>query len=271
MQKSGMMRYAGFGARQLTAGIHLMTGCFDSVIFGIKCHTHLSAYLVCGEHSNLLVDTGHTKDFHNFAAYISSVIGSNLTYIFPTHEEYPHSGSLGLMLDAFPSAKVIGETRNYHLYYPEQYKPERFLQRRIGDVIDLGGRRLEILPAVIQDLQTYWAYDDADRTLFVSDGFAFSHYQPSECTLLSDELPNKPTASDARLVLDTALAWTRDADNRKLVAELQAMLQKYDTRMICPAHGSVITNPTQLLAVMEEALTGTRVAPATPEVISRAG
>jgi hypothetical protein len=37
------------------------------------------------------------------------------------------------------------------------------------------------------------------------------------------------------------------------VTDLAEMLQKYETRMICPAHGSVITEPGKLLAVMEAA------------------
>lgn len=250
------MRYVGFGARRLSKGIHVMTGCFDTKLFGRECHTHLSAYLVCGEHGSLLVDTGHTKDFHRIAAYVHSVVGPNLTYIFPTHEEYPHAGNLGLLLDAFPDVVVVGETRNYHLYYPDQYKRERFLQKHVGDRIDLGGRSLKVLPAAIRDLPSYWAYDDLDHTLFVSDGFAFSHFDPKECIMLSNELPNQPTANEARLVLDLALYWSRHTDNRKLVTELHEMLGEYDTKMICPAHGSVITDPGQLLAVMDEALIG---------------
>jgi len=162
---------------------------------------------------------------------------------------------LSLLLEAFPEAVVIGETRNLHLYYPDQYRHERFLQKSVGERIDLGGRALEILPALIHDLPaSYWAYDDRDKTLFVSDGFAFSHYDSAECILLSHELSKPPTAAEARLVLDLALYWSRYADNTAIVTDLAEMLQKYETRMICPAHGSVITEPGKLLAVMEAAM-----------------
>ncbi len=249
------MQYVGFGTRQLSSGIHVMTGCFETRIGENEFHTHLSAYLTCGDRGSALIDTGHVKDFNKIASYIESVVGKDLTYIFPTHEEYPHSGNLGLLLEAFPEAVVIGETRNLHLYYPDQYRQERFLQKNVGERIDLGGRTLEILPALIHDLPaSYWAYDDRDKTLFVSDGFAFSHYDSAECVLLSHELPKPPTAAEARLILDLALYWSRYADNTAIVTDLAEMLQKYETRMICPAHGSVITEPGKLLAVMEAAM-----------------
>ena len=253
MQNS--MQYVGFGTRRLSSGIHVMTGCFDTSIGGKEFHTHLSAYLVCGDKGSVLIDTGHVKDFEKIARYIKSVVGEELTYIFPTHEEYPHSGNLGLLLEAFPQALVIGETRNLHLYYPDQYRPQRFLQKSVGERIDLGGRILEILPALIHDLPaSYWEYDNRDKALFVSDGFAFSHYDSAECVLLSHELAKPPTAAEARLVLDLALYWSRYADNTTLVTELAEMLQEYESLMICPAHGSVITEPSKLLAVMDAAL-----------------
>jgi len=59
---------------------------------------------------------------------------------------------------------------------------------------------------------------------------------------------------DARLILDLALYWSRFADNSTVVRELRQMLDEYSTRMICPAHGSVITEPSRLLPIMNEAL-----------------
>jgi hypothetical protein len=38
------------------------------------------------------------------------------------------------------------------------------------------------------------------------------------------------------------------------VFELRQMLDRYLTKMICPAHGSVITDPSRLIPVMNEAL-----------------
>jgi NAD(P)-dependent dehydrogenase (short-subunit alcohol dehydrogenase family) len=110
------------------------------------------------------------------------------------------------------------------------------------------------VPGLIHDLPaTSWAHDDGSELLFVSDAFAFSHYREDECTLLTDELPSKPTVEDTRMVLDLALSWVRFSDNRGLMESVRRMLRENKTRMICPAHGNVITDVAELTVLMERA------------------
>lgn len=57
------------------------------------------------------------------------------------------------------------------------------------------------------------------------------------------------------MVLDLALYWSRFADNNSLVTEMQQNAPKArDQGMICPAHGSMIMEPSRLISVMNEAL-----------------
>jgi flavorubredoxin len=223
-------------------------------MYGRQFHTHAAAYLLRGRDASILIDTGHAKDGPRIEAFIRSVVGDELTYIFPTHEEYPHAGNLDALLTAFPKATAIGEVRNFHLYYPDHDRNGRFRQMQVGEKLSLGDRVLTILPSVIHDLPaTYWAHDDGDKLLFVSDAFAFSHYSENECTLFSHELPFKPSLEDTRVVLDLALYWVRFSDNRGLIGAVRTMLEQYQSQMICPAHGNVITDPAELSALMKEA------------------
>jgi len=248
------MDYHGFSTRQISPGGFLLNGCFHMSMYGRQFHTHAAAYLVRGRDASVLIDTGHAKDGPRIEAFIRSIVGDELTYILPTHEEYPHAGNLGALLTAFPKARAVGEVRNYHLYYPEHDRNGRFLQMEPGQLLELGGRTVKILPGLIHDLPaTVWAYDDGDKLLFVSDAFAFSHYQSSECTLLSHELPFKPGLDDTRMVLDLALYWVRFSDNHGLMSAVSQMLEANPTRMICPAHGNVITDLIELSALMEQA------------------
>jgi flavorubredoxin len=248
------MEYHGFSTRQIASGAHLLNGCFHMTMYGRQFHTHTAAYLIRGSHASVLIDTGHAKDGPRIEAFIRSVIGDELTYIFPTHEEYPHAGNLDALLKAFPKAKAVGEVRNYHLYHPGHDQDGRFLQMEAGEKLSLGGRTLTILPGLIHDLPaTSWAHDDGSELLFVSDAFAFSHYREDECTLLTDELPSKPTVDDTRMVLDLALSWVRFSDNRGLMESVRRMLRENKTRMICPAHGNVITDVAELTVLMERA------------------
>jgi flavorubredoxin len=248
------MEYHGFSTRQIASGAYLLNGCFHMTMYGRQFHTHTAAYLIHGRDASVLVDTGHAKDGPRIEAFIRSIAGDELTYIFPTHEEYPHAGNLDALLTAFPKAKAVGEVRNYHLYHPQHDRDGRFIQMEPGERLELGDRALTILPGLIHDLPaTNWAHDDGSELLFVSDAFAFSHYHEDECTLLTHELPSKPTMEDTRMVLDLALYWVRFSDNQGLIEAVHRMLLENKTRMICPAHGNVITDLAELTALMERA------------------
>jgi flavorubredoxin len=249
------MEYHGFSTRQISPGCFLLNGCFHMSMYGRQFHTHAAAYLVRGRDASILIDTGHAKDGPRIEAFIRSLVGDELTYIFPTHEEYPHAGNLDALLTAFPEAKAVGEVRNYHLYYPEHDRRGRFLQMKVGERLDLGDRTLTVLPGLIHDLPaTCWAYDDGDQLLFVSDAFGFSHYTSNQCTLLSHELPFRPGLEDTRMVLDLALYSVRFSDNHGVVESLSQLLQSNPTRMICPAHGNVVTDLAELSELMGQAL-----------------
>ena len=249
------MDYAGFSTRLIAPSTHLVSGCFHMSMYGREFHTHASAYLVVGSSGSALIDTGHAKDFPRIEAFVRSVVGDALTWILPTHEEYPHAGNLPALLRAFPGATAAGEVRNYHLYYPELAAAGRFRPVPVGGSIDLGHRRLEFLPGIIHDLPaTAWAYDDRERLLFVSDAFGFSHYGTDQCILTADDLPFSPSLDDTRMVLDLALYWSRFADNTGLVAAMRRLMETHPPSMICPAHGNVVSDLPTLTSLMEASL-----------------
>jgi NAD(P)-dependent dehydrogenase (short-subunit alcohol dehydrogenase family) len=73
-----------------------------------------------------------------------------------------------------------------------------------------------------------------------------SHYRSDQCVSFTHELPFKPGIEDTRMVLDLALYWVRFSDNHGLIESVSRMLQENPTRMICPAHGNVITDLAEL-------------------------
>ena len=249
------MDYRGFATRQIVPATYLLSGCFHMSMYGRDFHTHASAYLVVGSAGSVLIDTGHAKDAARIEAFVRTVVGNELTWIFPTHEEYPHAGNLATLLRAFPRATAVGEVRNYHLYHPDLAAAGRFRPVPVGGSIDLGDRRLAVLPGIIHDLPaTAWAYEERERLLFVSDGFGFSHYGADQCSLTAEELPFAPSLEDTRMVLDLALYWSRFADNHGLVAALRELLASHPLSMICPAHGNVVTDLPTLTSLIEASL-----------------
>ncbi len=223
-------------------------------------HNHNASYLLIGADATVLVDTGMPYGWLKLKDELLQVLnGRPLDYIFPTHPEAPHMGNIGPLMEIFPDMKIAGDLRNYHLYYPGW--EDKFITMRAGDSLDLGGRRLMALHAVIHDIpNTLWGYEPDQQILFVSDAYPYTHdHEVGECALTSEELPYKVKPEDTSTVIGFALSWARHVDADKVIVPLRKLLRDYPVRLIAPAHGGVITNPDELTDVFEQGLRKVRL------------
>ncbi|HWM35149.1 MAG TPA: MBL fold metallo-hydrolase [Pseudolysinimonas sp.] len=234
--------------RELAPGVSWIIGCIAVGHGDTLIHSHASAYLLTGEHHSALIDTGYPRHWPELDTILDELLGDRgLDYIIPTHPEIPHAGLVRQLIDKYPDSVVAGDVRDYHAYFgiPE----ERLRAVPEGEVLDLGGLRLEVADAVILDLPaTVWLFEHTTRTLFVADAFAYAHkHADGECHLLSSELPDQPTAEQIGFVTSRALYWTMFAELEPLFARLDASLEHFDPAVIAPAHGSVIDDPAAIL------------------------
>jgi flavorubredoxin len=206
-------------------------------------HAHQSFYLVAGERATAIVDTGQPQHWPAIERQLERALGGRtLDYVFPTHPEYVHYGLLPYWLRKYPEARAIGDTRNFHLFYPDLV--DRFDRVRPGDSIDLGGRSLLVVDAIIHDIpNSLWAYDTGSRTLFTSDAFAYSHqHDAGQCALASTELP--ANLDDVAMTISSALHWARYVDDvDALFDRIRAFAATHPVAMMAPAHGSFILDP----------------------------
>jgi flavorubredoxin len=223
-------------------------------------HNHNSSYLLIGSKATVLVDTGMPYGWLKLREELRAALdGRPLDYVFPTHPEAPHMGNITPLLGMYPDMLIAGDLRNYHLYYP--HAQDRFQTMRAGDSLDLGGRRLMALPAIIHDIpNTLWAYEPDQRILFVSDAYPYTHeHEVGQCGLTAEELPVPVRAEDTSVVIGFALAWARHIDAEKVMTPLRALLEQYPVDIIAPAHGGVITNPQWLTDIFEQGLRKVRL------------
>lgn len=229
---------------------------------GRLLHNHNSCYLLIGSEATVLVDTAMPYGWPALRGELAQVLaGRPLDYVFPTHPEAPHMGNIGPLIGEYPALAVIGDLRNYHLYYPGE--EARMRTMREGESLALGGRRLEIVPAAIRDLpNTLWGYEPDQRILFLSDAYPYTHeHEAGQCGLLAEELPRAPQAGDTRLVIERALSWTRHVDARKPIAALDAFLARHPVAIMAPAHGGVITDAAMMTQVFKAGLRSIRGEP----------
>jgi flavorubredoxin len=241
--------------RTIAPGTYWFSTCLPFSADGREVHNHNSCFLVCGDRASMLVDTGLPFAWLELKEQLLTILdGRPLDYVFATHPEAPHMGNAGPLLELFPEAVLIGDLRNYQFYYPKL--THRFSPKAVGDVIDLGGRQLVMVPAVVHDLpNTLWAYETPHRILFVSDGYPYTHqHESDQCAMTSEELPAYPLAEDTGPVIEGALGWTRHVDAELVIRDVEALLERYPPAIIAPAHGGVVTNPVELTEVFKAGL-----------------
>jgi flavorubredoxin len=227
-------------------------------------HTYNACYLVQGQDASLLVETGCAQELPITLSQLDELLargGPPLRYIFCTHQETPHSAGLGVALQQAAEAVVVGDVRDYHLYFPEI--ADRLRPMAIGDELDLGGTRLRIYESIVRDLpSTQWGFDTARRVLFPGDGFAYAHYHGEEhCGRTAEEVQGLPIPEMTALFAEAALYWTRFSDMEPYADRLEEFLEHDigDVRLVAPTHGLPITD---LRATMPEVRAGLVGAPA---------
>jgi flavorubredoxin len=265
MSVSGMNIGDPITPREIADGVHWLGGCFKALSGGPGVHYHVSAYLVVGEEKALLADTGDPGHWDAIAAQLDGILGDRpLDYAFPTHPELPHAANLPNLFDRYPGLTVVGDVRDYHVHYPQMR--DHLVALQPGDRLDLGGREVEFLPAIVLDLQnSLWALDTKTGTLFVSDGFSYIHELPEgldpdgdeppvhlagQCELTSSELNGGPTVDQAVYGTARGLYWTRFVDLETTYEEVLALVDERGVQIAAPAHGNVVTDIARVLEVM---------------------
>jgi glyoxylase-like metal-dependent hydrolase (beta-lactamase superfamily II) len=142
----------------------------------------INAYLIKGAQP-VLIDTGAVALREPFMATLRETIDMNeLRWIFLTHADPDHVGSLRAILDEAPNARLITTYLGMgKLALSEPVSPERVFLLNPGQSIDVGDRELVALrPPCFDAPETTALFDGKTRTLFSSDCFGAVMSAPAE-------------------------------------------------------------------------------------------
>lgn len=252
--------------REISPGIWWVGACLESAAFDEPVHFHTSAYVIVGESKTLMFDTAPPGAWPKVEQDLDQVLGGRpLDYIVPSHAEIPHAGSLGRIVDKYPDVAILGDLRDYHLYFPDYV--DRMQSVPHGTEVDLGGGyAFTVLDAVIEDLPTtVWGYEKQQQVLFPVDALGYGHlpqvsddldeplHRPGECALLSSELNHPPALNLATHLTQSSLFWSRYVDITPYFARFEELLETYPAKLLAPAHGSVVDDLDVVMPVMREA------------------
>jgi flavorubredoxin len=232
--------------RELAPGVFWLGDCLEQLYQGRVLHGYNSVYLVSGTRSSLLVEAGHPQDLPVIERQLDELLAGGLPpleYLFTTHQETPHAGGLGRLLDRYPQATACGDVRDLHLVFPG--REDRLRPLPIGASIDLGGTRFVCVEPVLFDLpSTRWGFDTRRGVLFPGDGFAYSHYhEDGHCGKVAEEAPSLDLPEMTALFAELALYWTRFVDLEPYVARLDRLVfEERPVELVAPTHGLPITD-----------------------------
>ena len=208
---------------------------FDSLI-PLPQGTSYNAYLVKGTEKTALLDT---VDPSKTGTLLQALEGTDeLDYVVAHHAEQDHSGSLPVILERSPKAKVLCSPKAVELLQLHLHiAADRLQAVEDGEALDLGGRTLRFLHTPwVHWPETMCSFLEEERVLFSCDLFG-SHLATSD--LFADEvevlLPAKRYYAEILMPFRAAV--------RKSLDKLTAL----DPAVIAPSHGPLYKRPDFIL------------------------
>jgi Metallo-beta-lactamase superfamily len=195
----------------------------------------INAFVLHGDEP-LLVDTGAVREAEEFMAALRTVIDpADLRWIWLSHTDYDHIGTLHQLLDENPRLRVITTFFACGIMglSTTPMPMDRVHLVNPGEAISIGRRTLTALkPPVFDNAVTTGFHDDASGALFSADCFgALLHDLPQNAAELSDaELHNGQTTW---VTIDSP--WIHHVDRATFGAEL-ARIRDIDPTIILSAH-----------------------------------
>ncbi|MCK4544098.1 FprA family A-type flavoprotein [candidate division WOR-3 bacterium] len=216
---------------------------FDNLI-PLPDGTSYNAYLVKGSEKVALIDTVDPEKFYELENNLKKLNIDNIDYIIANHAEQDHSGSIPLILNIYPDAKVVtNEKCKGFLMDLLHIKGEDFIVVKDGGIINLGDKTLEFtLTPWVHWPETMVTYLKEDKILFSCDFFG-SHLAASN-TFVEDE---PKTILDAkRYYAEIMMPF------RTIVKKNIEKLGKYEINIIAPSHGPIYNKPEVIINAYKE-------------------
>jgi glyoxylase-like metal-dependent hydrolase (beta-lactamase superfamily II) len=190
-------------------------------------HLAINAFVLT-DGEPMLVDTGFTPERDAFLAELGNVIDlDDLRWIWLTHADRDHTGSISELLEVAPNATVI--TTFYTVGIMgcgnQPIPPDRAYLVRDGNDLSIGGRRLRAFrPPLFDNPGTVGFLDTATGTMFCSD-FLGAALPSIEAGLVDDVADVKPDGlAEGQLVWGSVDApWVHVADPVGLAKRLSSV------------------------------------------------
>ncbi|MHA2084323.1 MAG: FprA family A-type flavoprotein [Candidatus Thorarchaeota archaeon] len=216
---------------------------FDELI-PLPHGTSYNAYLVRGSNKTALIDSVDPTKKDELMANLEELGVDTIDYVISNHGEQDHSGSIPNVLERYPEAMVVTNSKGKAVLMNLLLIPEeKFTVIKDGDSLNLGERTLEFIDMPwVHWPETMVTYLPEDRILFSCDFFT-THVATSNLFVTDD-----PAVFQAakRYYGEIMMPY------RKFVAKHIKKLSAMEIELIAPSHGPIYAEPELILKAHEE-------------------
>ncbi len=211
----------------------------------------VNAYVVLAEEP-VLIDAGIAVDSDDFLDALASIVDLRaLRWVWLTHDDADHTGSIQRVLEAAPEARLV--TNAFSALRMATWWPvplDRVHAIRAGDRLAVGDRTLRAVPPPLYDNPlTIGVLDEATGSLFSVD--SFGALLP-EATEDAAEVPHDALAGGMRAWATADSPWAHLVDRQRFAQVLDGVRRLQPTRIFSshlPAANG--TSLEQFLQVLE--------------------
>jgi flavorubredoxin len=231
-------------SREITNGIHWVGALdFDRRIFDelipLPEGTSYNSYLVRGSTKTALIDTVDPSKEEDLILNLIRLGVERIDYVVINHAEQDHSGSLPMILEMYPGAKVVTNEKCKDLLVSLlQIPPQSVMVIKDNETLSLGDRTLQFfLTPWTHWPETQVTYLQEDRILFPCD--LFGYHVASSDLFVTDETDTYRSAK--RYYAEIMMPFRNSI--RGYIEKIRAL----PLDMIAPSHGPVHRNPKFIL------------------------
>jgi len=229
-------------ARQIRENIYWMGAVdwdrrlFDALI-PLPDGTSYNAYLIPGSDKTVLVDSVDPTQADALLAQLHDL--PQVDYVIAHHAEQDHSGSIPVVLERYPEARVIATPKGVEMLIDHLLIPaERFVAVEDGETLSLGDKTLTFIHTPwVHWPETMVTYLAQERILFTCDFFG-SHLATSDL-YVTDEARVYEAAK--RYYAEIMMPF------RRIIRRNLDKLQGYQVDLIAPSHGPIYDRPAFIL------------------------
>ncbi len=195
-----------------------------------------NSYIVAGSEKLALIDTVCIEEVREYFNNINAIAGNRkIDYLIINHMEPDHSAAIPEIVRAYPEIKIVGNCKTIEMIkgFYHIVDPERYLEIKDGDTLDLGGHSLKFyLTPMVHWPETMMTYVEDLEVLFSGD--AFGTFGALNGAVLDRDMETDVFIKEMyRYYSNIVGKYGRFVE--KAIAKLSGLKFSY----ICPTHGPV--------------------------------